>query len=154
MGDKKQYLSFIIVALIIFSVMFFFKESSDETKLEPTDSFLSNGVEMVGIEEKLGLFPGKGLIENERSRQMWHFWGDIDYFRTKNFDIKATHEKTGEVIDLFFINTSDGIGSPNNGADAHTPSVVEFPQSGIWKLDIYHGEELFESILLEVETND
>ncbi len=134
--------------------MFFFSESSDETKLEPTDSFLSNGVEMVGIEGKLGLFPGKGLIENERSKQKWHFWADRDFLRTKNFDIKATHEKTGEVISLFFINSSDGIGSPNNGADAHVPSVLEFPQSGIWKIDIYHGEELFESIVLDVETKD
>ncbi|WP_096185712.1 hypothetical protein [Evansella halocellulosilytica] len=74
-GDKKQYLGFSIVAIIIFSVMFFFRESSDKTKFEPTDSFLSNGVEMVGIEEKLGLFLGKGLIENEKSKQKWYFWG-------------------------------------------------------------------------------
>lgn len=40
--------------------------------------------------------------------------------------------------------------SPNNGADTHIPSNMEFPTPGLWKLEVYIGEKLFGEIVVNV----
>ncbi|MDV2581584.1 hypothetical protein [Alkalibacillus haloalkaliphilus] len=143
-----------LISLVVISFFLILVGCTDENEVmkegwELTGTFESNEREMVGLEERLGLLPGTGLIVNEESKQMWHFWGEREFLSSKDFDIKATHKETREVIDLFYIN-GDGIGSPNNGADTHIPSTLKFPLDGKWKLDIYHGEEIFESIIINV----
>ncbi len=44
-----------------------------------------------------------------------------------------------------------GVAGPNNGANAHMPSNVSLPKSGIWRLDIYIGDNLFGNIIIEVK---
>jgi hypothetical protein len=44
-------------------------------------------------------------------------------------------------------------GGPNNGADAHIPSNLSLPTSGLWKLDAYLGGKLKGSIIVDVKEN-
>jgi len=38
-----------------------------------------------------------------------------------------------------------------NEADSHIPSNIEFPTAGLWKLNVYIGDEIFGKIIIDVE---
>jgi hypothetical protein len=41
--------------------------------------------------------------------------------------------------------------SPLSGADHSMPSLIMLPNSGLWKLEVYFGEELFGNIVVNVK---
>ncbi|MFZ0446289.1 MAG: hypothetical protein WAM95_16970 [Bacillus sp. (in: firmicutes)] len=111
---------------------------------------------LVGEKGKLAFQIGSGL-ENEtielspiRAKQpnkyMWYLWGaDLG---NKPFKVIGTNADTEE--DLVVVEDRV-LGAKFNGADAHTPSLMEFPTAGLWKLDAYIDEELFGSIVVEIK---
>ena len=109
-----------------------------------------------GEQGKLGLLVGSGiengdvellpLIANEPNKYMWHFWGQN--LTGKSLKVIGTNVETNEetvILDNYFL------AGELNGADAHMPSSMVFPNAGIWKLDVYVEKELFGNVVVEVK---
>ncbi|ETT80727.1 DUF4871 domain-containing protein [Viridibacillus sp. FSL R5-0477] len=119
---------------------------------------------LIGEEGKVGFLVGSGkkgeaveekIIANKVNKYMWHFWGDKDSI-SGDFKVVGTDKEGKEHPVLVsgndtvwqYSNTSI---SPNNGADSHIPSNMLFPTSGLWKLEIYFNDKLFDEIVINVE---
>ena len=110
---------------------------------------------LIGEEGKFGFLIGSGLedeeikimplIANEPNKYMWHFWGQN--LTGQSLKVIGTNVETNEetvILDNFVL------AGALNGADAHTPSSMVFPNAGIWQLDVYVGEDLLGNIIVEV----
>jgi hypothetical protein len=111
---------------------------------------------LVGEKEKLAFQIGSRsedetielspIVANQPDKYMWYLWGKN--LSGKPFKVIGTNTDTKQEI-VFFDDIV--LGSKLNGVDAHTPSLMEFPTTGIWKLDAYVDEELFGNIIVEVK---
>jgi hypothetical protein len=86
------------------------------------------------------------IVANKPDKYMWYLWGDD--LTKKPFKVIGTNMDTEE--DLVVVEDTV-LGAELNGADAHIPSLMEFPTVGLWKLDAYIDEELFGSIVVEIK---
>ena len=119
---------------------------------------------LIGEEGKVGFLVGSGktgeaveekFIANKASKYMWHFLGEIDRI-SGDFKVVGIDKEGKEHPVLLSGNDkvwqySNGSISPNNGADSHIPSNMVFPTSGLWKLEIYFNDKIFEEIVINVE---
>ncbi|GGB71928.1 hypothetical protein [Fictibacillus barbaricus] len=169
----KKYSQFLIVCLV-FSFTFtgcstHMTSVSKDWQVSPT--FKVNNYVMVGEEGRLGFIVGpfqskKGelldkqpFIAGKGSKFMWHLWGKPEELKGK-FKVEAVNQK-GERQKVLIINSKKtyefvwhypSVGGRNNGADAHVPSGMIFPkEAGLWRLNVYIGNELFGNIVVEVE---
>jgi hypothetical protein len=78
-----------------------------------------------------------------------NFWGEQEIL-TQPFKVIGINKETGEEITVFEYPTNNSL-APNNGADHHIPSMMMLPSAGIWKLEVYFGEELFGNVIVNVE---
>ncbi|MFC4306650.1 DUF4871 domain-containing protein [Cohnella boryungensis] len=118
----------------------------------------ANKYVLVGEKDKVGFIIGPYQNENgelldkapivagKRNKYMWHFWGSKDEFSGR-FNIMAVKEGSTREIDMI----SGTLSGPLNGADALTPSSMEFPEAGIWRLNAYIDNKLFSSIYVNVQ---
>ena len=104
---------------------------------------------MIGEKDKIGfLYDDSEVVRfypDKENKYMWHLWGSKD-LPGKSFKVKATSQETGEEITV----VEAGIFGPNNGADAHIPSIMSLPRSGLWKLDGYVDKKLFGTVIVKV----
>jgi hypothetical protein len=88
---------------------------------------------------------------------MWHFWGTTEELGQKPFRVEAINLKTKEKVKALFFGAGfvweydDLLWGSNNGADAHLPTNMELPTSGLWKLDAYLGGKFKGSIIVDVK---
>ncbi|WP_078597698.1 DUF4871 domain-containing protein [Evansella clarkii] len=123
-------------------------EKEDVSKeWEPSPVFISEDRDMIGIEGKIGLL-GAGIIAGEPSKQMWHFWGDD--LLNKYVSVEAYHEGVSDEVNPLVRGEEYPLGFGVNGADYSHPSHLQFPEPGVWKMDVYLNEEFYESIVIEV----
>lgn len=117
-------------------------------KWEKSNVFESNGYEMLGKKDKIGIIYSKESIfeVNKPKKYMWHFWGKEDEF-SGELKVIATHEQEKQEIILL---EGRPLAGSNNGATQHVPSNFSLPKKGMWKLDAYIGDKLFGSIIVEV----
>ena len=123
---------------------------------------------MVGVKDRLGILVDSGestetnyFIQGAGNKYMWHFWGTEEEFDGE-FKVIATNEQ-GETHPVLI----QDAGTPqekkvesyppidinsHNGADAHTPSSLEFPSSGLWKLEVQFGNARFGELVVEVSS--
>lgn len=137
--------SILIVGLLIL----FGCSNTSEKDAEVSPKFVSEGIEMQGIEGKIGIL-GPDFVANQANKHMWHLWGnkaDLD----GEFKVDAINIKSGEKINPFIFDIPTSLFGPNNGADAHLPSSMKLPEPGIWQLSAYIDEKLFGSINIEVK---
>ena len=123
-------------------------EEVDTDHKKPSETFQSGGYTMLGEKDRLGFI----VSENETfktgqgQKYMWHLWGTQKELDGR-FKVLGTHEKGDKTT----VVASNDLGGPNNGADAHTPSIMSLPKKGIWTLSAYVGDELFDTVTIEVE---
>jgi hypothetical protein len=138
--------------LIIFSLAILVgcTQNTDTSKVEDdweVSPFFHVGIyQMIGQEGKLG-FIYAPFKPNKEQKYMWHFWGNEKELQGK-FEVVAISKETGEEAIVFQADTLSG---PNNGADAHKPSMMKLPTVGMWKLDAYIGGNLFGTVIVEVQ---
>ncbi|MGE7621618.1 DUF4871 domain-containing protein [Viridibacillus sp. NPDC096237] len=123
----------------------------------------------IGEQGKLGILVGSGkvgdvkvspFVKGEPQKFMWHFLGGNEEFngKFKVIGINGNGEEHKVLINTSGTDKNEKVWeyskigiSPNNGADTHIPSDLEFPTSGLWKLDVYIGDKLFGDIIVKVE---
>lgn len=96
--------------------------NSSEKDAEVGPKFVSEGIPMQGIEGKIGIL-GPEFVANQANKHMWHLWGSKADLNGK-FKVDAINIKSGEKINPFTVDIPTSLGNPNNGADAHVPSLM------------------------------
>ncbi|WP_371018449.1 DUF4871 domain-containing protein [Pseudalkalibacillus sp. JSM 102089] len=119
-----------------------------ENQAEVSNTFTSGSYKMIGEEERIGFIysDASAFKAGEPNKYMWHLWGDEDEL-DGSLKVIGRHQETNEEIVVF---ESDELAGPHNGADAHVPSTMQLPSTGVWELDAYVGEEFFGTIVVEV----
>ena len=114
--------------------------------------FESGSYTMIGEKDKIGFIYDDSEVTrffpNKEQKYMWHLWGSKD-LPGKPFKVIATSQKTDEEVSL----VDSVVGGSNNGADAHIPSMMSLPHSGMWKLNAYVDDKLFGSVYVKVHSN-
>ncbi|MBH0160519.1 DUF4871 domain-containing protein [Fictibacillus sp. 26RED30] len=114
--------------------------------------FESGSYTMIGEKDKIGFIYDDSEVTrffpNKEQKYMWHLWGSED-LPGKPFKVIATSQKTDEEVSL----VDSVVGGSNNGADAHIPSMMSLPHSGMWKLNAYVDDKLFGSVYVKVHSN-
>jgi hypothetical protein len=105
----------------------------------------------IGDNGKFGFAEYGPFIAGKTEKYMWHFWGDEDTL-TKPFKVIGVSKETGEEITVLKTPSSSNL-SPHMGADHHIPSTMMLPKPGLWRLEVYFGEELFGNVVINVKEN-
>ncbi|MGO4789921.1 hypothetical protein AB4124_21160 [Paenibacillus sp. 2KB_20] len=86
------------------------------------------------------------FVVNKPKKYLWYFWGEADELNgTVKFS--AIEQQTKEEIELF---KSKLRTQKSPAGNAVLPSTLNFPSAGIWKINIYIGEKLFDNIIVKV----
>jgi hypothetical protein len=125
------------------------EEKSDGNEAKVSPMFEAGSYTMIGEKGRIGfIFDGSEVTRfkpNREQKYMWHFWGEPEELEGK-LKVIGTSANTGEEVTVF---EAAGLGGPNNGADAHTPSSMSLPSIGIWELNAYVGGKLFGTVVVE-----
>lgn len=112
---------------------------------------------LIGEKEKLAFQIGSGsdneietlpIVANQPNKYMWYLWGEN--LSGKPFKVIGTNTNM-DIKQEIVILDNIVLGSGLNGADASTPSSMEFPTAGIWNLNAYVDDELFGNITIKVK---
>ncbi|MBD8497170.1 hypothetical protein [Paenibacillus arenosi] len=93
-------------------------------------------------------------LETGNNKVGWFFNKPVEYFYNKVMKVVATHERTDHSVVLL-----DGHGmvyhSPDNTADKTlVPSMLNLPDTGRWKLDLYVNDISYGQIMIDVEQHE
>lgn len=109
-----------------------------------------------GIEGKLAIVDGSVIAETD-NKQLFHFWGGTpektEQLFNKQVKVIGTSKENGKTVTAF----ESSIGVPNEETIkpphhyAESVGYLNLPSKGIWKLDAYIEDELFGSIIVDVQ---
>ncbi|USK68385.1 hypothetical protein [Peribacillus asahii] len=103
---------------------------------------------IIGNENRSGVI-GADMPSLNGQKWMWHLWG-VEVPENKELTVVGFHKETEAVHQIFIDGWTKGLGSPNNGADAHIPSNVKIQESGDWAMLLYTDEKLFDILVFEI----
>jgi len=113
--------------------------------------FKSDSFTMIGKEGKLGfIYDDSEVVKfypNQTQKYMWHFWGESRELQGKLLKVMGTSKDSGKQIKVF---EAAALAEPLNGADAHHPSNMTLPSTGLWRLDAYVGDEFYGNVVVKV----
>ncbi len=146
----RRFVFGIVLAILFLSGCANQEEYQKKTQIswDISPTFQSGGYEMRGIPDRLAIIDTP-FMAGQSQKYMWHFWGSLDEV-TGKLTILAEHQDTGKKVPLLqkvYIIPA----KPNNGADNHVPSQMSLPSKGLWRLDAYIDERLFDSIVVQVK---
>lgn len=102
-----------------------------------------------GRKGRLAVNENEPFVANAMAKRSWMIWGDPEKLVGKKARIVATsssgitvHIPSGESI-------VGEIGYANGVADLGT--MFSLPEQGLWRLDLYAGDERFDSLVVEVK---
>lgn len=150
-NKMKSVLGLLLIAMLAVLLIGCNNSKGELRKEEWVQSslFESGSFSMIGVKNKIGfIYEDKDELRfypNKAQKYMWHVW--LDDQTNAKLTVKAIYQNTNEEV---LIIDNQVLGGPNNGADAHLPSLISLPHSGMWKLDTYIDGEYFESIYVKV----
>lgn len=104
---------------------------------------------IIGNENKSGVIGADMPSLSVNQKWMWHLWG-IENPTETTLTVVGFHKETGTVHQILTMGWTIALGGENNGADAHTPSSVRIPKSGEWAMVLYTDDELFDTLVYEI----
>lgn len=139
--------------IIVFATSLLGCAKETETDWKESALFESGGYTMIGEQGRIGFIyddsDNDRFYPNKQQKYMWHLWGDKEELEGR-FKVTATHENDKKSITL----VDRPLGGANNGADQHSPSMMSLPESGMWKLDAYVDDILFDSVFVKVHEKE
>ncbi|MBP1933185.1 hypothetical protein [Ammoniphilus resinae] len=109
-----------------------------------------------GTDGKLAIVDSP-VIAGSNNKQLFHFWGGTpektEQLFNKKVKVIGTSQEDGKIVTAF----ESSIGVPNEEIMkppyhyAESVGYLNLPSKGIWKLDAYIEDELFGSIIVDVQ---
>ncbi|HEU5139219.1 MAG TPA: DUF4871 domain-containing protein [Bacillales bacterium] len=128
----------------------------DPIEWEPSPFFnLMKDYAVRGEQGKLAVKTTDGFYAGQSSKCLWFFW-DVEPFEN-NITVVAVKKGTRVRAKALTRPTSskywstEGVGGPLYGADATIISGISLPSSGLWSLNVFHGDQYLGDIVVEVE---
>jgi hypothetical protein len=144
---------YILVGLILFLMTACTSQSKPANPFdwELSKTFEANGIRMYGKEGRLGFVPQGNSDLSKGGHFIIYFWGKPEEI-ADTYRLIGVHKETGVVETLY----PDWVVSNSEnpvGADAQSGAKFildkEGNKKGKWRLDVYLGDEYFESIVVE-----
>lgn len=103
---------------------------------------------IVGNKDSFGFTGPFPIIAKDNQKYFWFYFGNENIY-DKSVEVKAIKDGEEELIDVYSgtFNESAEVSSDS----VNMPSHLKFPSAGVWKVLVYINEELYESIVVEVE---
>ncbi len=101
----------------------------------------------IGNENKSGV-SGADMPSLDDQKWMWHLWGKE--YSNAELTVVGFHKESETVHQILKRGWTIDLGGPNNGADAHTPSMVKIPKSGDWAMLLYADGKLVDTLVYEI----
>lgn len=102
------------------------------------------GFEVIGQQGRVAVM-AHDLIAGQGDKHMWFLWGDTG---GKSIRVLAEQQATGKQIELL---GKRPLGGPLHGADGHLPTSLVFPDSGMWRMDVYVDDAMYGQINVSVK---
>lgn len=103
---------------------------------------------VIGNENKSGVI-GADAPSLNGQKWMWHLWGIENPEETK-LTVVGLHQASGTVQQILTSGWMLPLAGENNGADAHTPSSVQFKEKGKWMIMLYTNDSLFDTLVFDI----
>ncbi|MGE7109849.1 hypothetical protein [Lysinibacillus sp. NPDC047702] len=103
---------------------------------------------IVGNINKSGVI-GADAPSLSTQKWMWHLWG-VEPTLDTELTIVGYHKDSKTVHPILINGWTTGLGGPNNGADAHTPSSVKIPEPGVWAILLYINGSYFDTLIYDI----
>lgn len=105
-------------------------------------------IKLSGKKGKLAFVEADGpFIAGNPRKIMWLIWRK-EQDLVPPFEVIGTSKATGEEVKLLYL---EGLGPPHMGADYHIPTLVELPTPGLWRMDVFINNKLYDSIVVDVQ---
>jgi hypothetical protein len=151
---RKQFLLLGLIVVLASFLLGCSEKTDIDTEWQESALFVSGGYTMIGKQGRIGFIYDDSnndrFYPNKEQKYMWHLWGEKEELEGE-FKVIATHEDGRESITLL---DRHSLGGANNGADQHVPSMMSLPESGLWKLDTYVGDNLFDTVFVKVHEKE
>ncbi|RSK28708.1 hypothetical protein EJF36_18540 [Bacillus sp. HMF5848] len=102
-------------------------------------------ISLIGPKSKLGLKIDEPFMKNKDVQTAWYLWDAEGEYIT----IKATHKETDR--EAIVIESATLQSTKQFGANRVYTAPMTFEESGKWRIDILTDNELFASIVVEVQ---
>lgn len=89
-------------------------------------------------------------IAGKPNKYFWMFWGDKETLK-KPVKIVGISKESGESLNVFEFPQEPSSLAPLYGSDHTMPSSIKLPDAGLWRLEVYFGEELFGNVVVNVK---
>ncbi|MFC7685300.1 hypothetical protein [Ureibacillus sp. GCM10028918] len=126
-----------------------FVEESDFEKVDWNKKAVMFNGNMMGNEYKSGVIGANMPSLNNNQKWMWHLWGIESIGQTKLTAV-GLHRERNSIHQILTSGWTIDLGGENNGADAHVPSSVNFPNPGEWAILLYTDEKLFDILVFQM----
>lgn len=163
---RKPFILFLVLGLFASLLMACSDDTEEapdgeETNWTESESFQTGNYPVRGVEGRLAV-DDLPFVAGENEHYIMYFWGETQELLNGPVKIEALHESTGDVEKAIvnYAGTSDeekswDINALSVGDEmGHMPVTLSLPYEGLWRLDIYIGEEYFESIIVEAIKSD
>ena len=159
-------ISFITLALLSVTLIACSDQSEDSQKdtedgWSESPAFELGDYEVIGKEERIAIdhIP---FVAGENEHYVIYFWGEQEELMNGPVKIEAFHESSEEkkkaIVDMAGTENEEKVWettAPQVGKEqAHLPLVLSLPTEGVWRLDVYLGDELFDHIYVKVEASE
>lgn len=125
-----------------------FVEATDFEQVDWNKKAVKFNNDIIGNENKSGVIGADMPSVKTPQKWMWHLWGtNLD---SAKLTVVGLHKKTNSISQILTDGWTIELGEGNNGADAHSPSNVQFPKPGEWAILLYTNEKLFDILVLEI----
>jgi len=151
MRRKVIALGTLLLAALVIYFLFekgddIFPNRANETVWELSPSFEAEEHQFVGQPNKVGIIEA-AFTKGKQTGLHWYLWGDQEKLVKGSF--KLTASRQGDLPLTLMDHYAIAYGT--NGADAQVPSVITIPSSGLWKFDAYVDDEIYGSVVVEVD---
>lgn len=149
MFTAKRLLFFVFLSITMLAAC----SNKQEANWEESEFFDVGMYKMIGTENKIGFIYNPDhllFVENQVNKYMWHIWADKEELQGGFKVLASSEDKPDEKIEILNLKSEFDYLSPNNGATTHIPSHMMLPKSGMWKLETYINDQLFDEIYVKV----
>jgi len=148
-----RYLIILLSMLVFITGCSAEKTDTNVQEWTVSPSFEAGNITLYGNQGRLGIIRQNGDgndLFNVGAGRLYglYFWGNSDQFKGK-YKLVGVHKETEDNVQLYEWDIQTGQNPAE--ADAFSGGKFGLDKAGLWRLDVYVGDELFDSIVVDVK---